>query len=202
MVPPWRQTPYCAGPPSVAAEASTGKQVPSAVLTTAQVPSKAPFVVPEDPATPQRLMAQPPSWQLVCWSGQLAVEVQAYSQRGPKLGSGLQVKPAGQREAPNPASQSSNSFALMVVVQAVTRPLLLPLELLPELVPPVELLEPDDELPVAAPELVPEADWQWPLTSQVWPVVHSLGVLVQLAMQVPVWLQTSAVLPLVLQAAS
>jgi hypothetical protein len=37
MLPPWRQRPYCAAPPSP--EASIGKQVPSAVLAAAQVPS-------------------------------------------------------------------------------------------------------------------------------------------------------------------
>lgn len=79
MLPPWRQTPYCAGPPSVSAEASIGKQVPSAAAAELHVPSKVPFV-PAAAATPQTLMAQPPSSQLVCRSGQLAVEVQAYAQ--------------------------------------------------------------------------------------------------------------------------
>ncbi len=37
MLPPWMHRPYCAAPPSP--EASIGKQVPSAVLAAAQVPS-------------------------------------------------------------------------------------------------------------------------------------------------------------------
>jgi hypothetical protein len=140
--------------------------------------------------------------QLVMRSGQLVIEVHAYSQVGPALGSLAQISPVGQPDVP--PSQGVSSAAFSVVVQAVARPLLLPPEeeLEPEdEVPPVELLWlPDDPLEPEAPELVPAAAEQWPLTAQVWPVVQTEAVTVQLAMQVPVGPQTSAVPPVGLQA--
>ncbi len=159
-------------------------------------------MVPVEPATPQRLKTQVPTVvsQFVMRSGQPAVLVQVYSQVGPAFGSFAQVRPLGQPEVP-PSQGVSSAVLRAVVVQAVAKPLLLLEETLPDDVPPVELLE-LDELLVAAPELVPAAAWQWPLTSQVWPVVQTLAWSVQLAMQVPVGPQTSEVLPELLQAAS
>jgi hypothetical protein len=82
--------------------------------------------------------------------------------------------------------------------QAVASPLLLP----PELEPPEDVppLVPDEPLEPEAPELLPAAAEQWPLTLQVSPVVQTLAVTVQLGMQLPVGPQTSVVPPVGLQA--